>query len=98
MNTRAVRLPASLGVHVNETQLKMLQKIASAGGGEPVQLSVAELGRAGGIKAAPASISLRALKGQGLLEVRSRFLPNGGQLENEYELTELGKQVLAAAC
>lgn len=38
--------------------------------------------------------SIRALEDKDLITVRARFLRNGGQLENEYELTEAGGRIL----
>ena len=37
---------------------------------------------------------IRSLEHKGLISVQARFLRNGGQLENEYEVTQEGIRVL----
>ena len=93
--TKRVRAAEALGVRVNETSLEVLRYLNRSG--RPITAAVAEFCEVTGKSKASIQSSLRALTGEGLLEIHHRYLANGGRLENEYEVTELGSQVIKAA-
>lgn len=83
-------------LRINETDLQVLRYVGHRAAGLCVAgvASIAvELDKSTGT----VRRSVKALCDKGLLSVRLRFLSNGGQLENEYEITDAGKRVLAAA-
>lgn len=88
-----VRAADSLDVKINETELELLRRL-SEGGKMCRVCSISELAQSVGKSVATIRNSLRALEGEGLVVVHARFLRNGGQLENEYEVTALGERVL----
>ena len=79
---------------LNESELAFLQLLARQGG--PVVLSVAGVGERIGVKPETARRIVRSTGQKGYVEVHSRFLSNGGQLENEYLLTDAGRALLDA--
>lgn len=90
---KRVRAAEPLGVKINETELGALRRLSE--GGETCRVcSISELAQSVGKSVATIRNSLRALEGEGLVVVHARFLRNGGQLENEYEVTALGERVL----
>lgn len=91
--TKRVRAAEALGVRINETELGVMRFIASQPG--MAVFSIGDLSRELGCSVATVRNSLRALYSKGLVSVRARYLRNGGQLENEYELTDEGKQLLS---
>ena len=62
----------------------------------PASVSVAEIARAMGWSVGKVKILRRSLVDEGLLEVRERRLPNGGQTENAYRLTRAARRRLKA--
>lgn len=93
---KRVRLTEPIGVRINETELGVMRLVAKHGQGLLV-MSVSEMGAELGKSIGSIRRCLKMLDSKGLVEVRERFLRNGGQLENEYELTEEGRRVIAAA-
>lgn len=91
--TKRVRFDSPQGVRVNETEYALMRYIASLSDG-PAVLSVSELSKELVRSVVTIRNSLRSLGDKGLLEIRARYLRNGGQLENEYEVTELGHRIL----
>lgn len=91
--TKRVRFDSPQGVRVNETEYALMRYIASRSDG-PAVLSVSELSKELVRSVVTIRNSLRSLGDKGLLEIRARYLRNGGQLENEYEVTELGHRIL----
>lgn len=95
---KRVRAAEELGVRINETQLEILLLLAGAGRvAMPRVVSVREVCAEVGRSVPAVRVALRGLEQQGLVEARRRFLANGGQLENEYVVTDLGRRVLEAA-
>lgn len=64
------------------------------GGTTWAALSYAELASVLGMTREQARCVLRRLTGAGLLVMRTRHLPNGGQVENSYLLTDEGRAFL----
>ena len=97
--TKAVHGQLPAGVHINETDLAVLDQIGSrsGGSGSAVELSLRELSALTARKVETVRRSCRQLERQGLIDVESRYLPNGGQLENAYAITAKGCQVLVGA-
>ncbi|WP_293817088.1 hypothetical protein [uncultured Parolsenella sp.] len=93
--TKRVRFKTQVGVRINETELKVLEVLSECEG--VAVMSIGELSVALGCCAGSAHKSLRMLDDKGLISVHRRYLKNGGQLENEYELTDLGGRILQAA-
>ena len=93
---KRVRLNEPIGVRINETELGVMRLVAKHGQGLLV-MSVSEMATELGKSIGSIRRCLKMLDSKGLVEVRERFLRNGGQLENEYELTEEGRRVIAAA-
>lgn len=60
-----------------------------------VALSLSSLSGALGITESRMRCSLGALKAEGMVAVRARYLPNGGQRENAYRITAKGLHWLA---
>lgn len=83
------------GVRVNETELSVLRYLGGHAQGSTVA-SLQEIASTVGKSEGTVRLSLRKLDKKGLVSVRERFLRNGGQLENEYELTQSGTRVLHA--
>ncbi len=83
------------GARINETELKVLEVLSEREGVSV--MSIGGLSGALGCCAGSAHKSLRMLDDKGLISVHRRYLKNGGQLENEYELTDLGGRILQAA-
>ncbi len=92
--TKRAKVSAASGVRINERELEILKRVGSAGG--PCVLGIAALARDFSCSVATTRNTVRALEGKGLVSVRARYLRNGGQLENEYELTAEGKRILEA--
>ena len=61
----------------------------------PTPLSLSALSDALGTTECRTRCSLRALKAEGMIAVRARYLPNGGQRENAYRITPKGLHWLA---
>lgn len=93
--TKRVRFGVPMGVRINETELRVLEVLSDRNG--VAVMSIGELSGELGCCAGSAHKSLRMLDDKGLISVHRRYLRNGGQLENEYELTDFGEQVLDAA-
>lgn len=64
-------------------------------GSRPTPLSLSALSSALGTTECRTRCSLRALKAEGMIAVRARYLPNGGQRENAYRITPKGRHWLA---
>ena len=92
--TKGVRVAEALGIRVNETELAVMCLVDKPMGGTVV--SSKALSERAGKCIASIKTSLRKLSEKGLGEVHLWFLANGGKLESDYEVTPLGKQVLAA--
>lgn len=90
--TKRAKVSAVVGVRINERELDILKRIQA--GVDPCVLSVNGLARDFSCSVATVRNSIRALEDKDLITVRARFLRNGGQLENEYELTEAGGRIL----
>lgn len=90
--TKRAKVSAVVGVRINERELDILKRIQA--GVTPCVLSVNGLARDFSCSVAIVRNSIRALEDKDLITVRARFLRNGGQLENEYELTEAGGRIL----
>lgn len=90
--TKRARVSAIVGVRINERELDILKRIHE--GPAPCVLSVNGLARDFSCSVATVRNSIKALEDKGLIVVRARFLRNGGQLENEYELTDAGGRIL----
>lgn len=90
--TKRARVSAIVGVRINERELDILKRIHE--GLAPCVLGVNGLARDFSCSVATVRNSIRALEDKGLIVVRARFLRNGGQLENEYELTDAGGRIL----
>lgn len=83
------------GARINETELKVLEVLSGREG--VAVMSIGELSGTLGCCAGSAHKSLRMLDDKGLISGQRCYLKNGGQLENEYELTDLGGRILQAA-
>ena len=92
--TKRAKVSAASGVRINERELAVLKRASAAGG--PCVLGINALSRDYSCSVATVRNTVRALEGKGLVSVRARYLRNGGQLENEYELTVEGKRILEA--
>ena len=90
--TKRAKVSAVVGVRINERELDILKRIQA--GVVPCVLSVNGLARDFSCSVATVRNSIRPLEDKDLITVRARFLRNGGQLENEYELTEAGGRIL----
>ena len=90
--TKRAKVSAVVGVRINERELDILKRIQA--GVAPCVLSVNGLARDFSCSVATVRNSIRALEDKDLITVRARFLRNGGQLENEYELTEACGRIL----
>ena len=97
--TKAVagRFPA--GVHINQTELAILELIGSRSGGtgSAAEVSLREMQTLTSRGIATVRRSCHRLQEQGLIQIEARYLPNGGQLENAYSVTPKGCQVLVGA-
>lgn len=81
---------------LRERRARLLGLLRDAGAGaRQVPLSVSALSDALGTTEYRTRCSLRALKSEGMLAVRARYLPNGGQRENAYRITPKGRRWLA---
>lgn len=90
--TKRVKVSAVAGVRLNERELAILKRIAD-GDGTHV-LSINGLARDFLCSEGTIRNSIHSLEGKELVSVRARYLRNGGQLENEYELTSEGERVV----
>lgn len=80
---------------LEERKVRVLGRLRDAGAADrPIPLSLSALSAALGITECRARCSLRALKDEGMIAVRPRFLPNGGQQENAYRITAKGRNWL----
>lgn len=91
--TRRVRMRVPCQVRVNETELAILRLLEASPRGA-VSLSVGEFSSKLGRCDASVRRSIGLLEQKGLIEVHSRYLRNGGQVENEYELTDVATEYL----
>lgn len=64
--------------------------VALSPSGVPVFASINRLAAASGLSHNQVRRALRVLSNDGRLTIEQRFLPNGGQIENAYHLTEAG--------
>lgn len=91
--TKQIKLSGLNGIKINETECVLLRYVA----GKPGALSVEGLksmAAATGIKPATLQRTLHSCVSKDLLIVRARFMPNGGQIENEYQVANLGLRVI----
>lgn len=72
-------------------QLAVLRQIARV---NSTVVSVSQLSADFSCSLATVRNVIRSLEHKGLISVQARFLRNGGQLENEYEVTQEGIRVL----
>lgn len=93
--TKRVSTGSIVDVRINETELAAMELVGLSS--LPKKVSSAELARELDCSVATVRNVLRSLKAKELLSSKSRFLQNGGQLENEYSLTGKGRRVLRAA-
>lgn len=91
--TRRVRMRVPCTVRVNETELAILRVLEGSPSGS-ISLSIGEFSTRLGRCDASVRRSIGLLEQKGLIEVHSRYLRNGGQVENEYELTEVAQEYL----
>lgn len=86
-------------VQINETALKILAEIdrQTKAEGAGAIVSLERLGDAVGVSRSTTRRNCRVLEDQGLLEVNQRYSTSGGRLENEYLVTDKGREVLEAA-
>lgn len=89
--TKRAKVSASCGVQINDRELSFLRRI---GGESEFVKSVSSLSADFSCSDATVRNVTRALTKKGLINVQTRFLPNGGQLENEYEITQEGMRIL----
>lgn len=93
--TKRAKVSAAAGVRINERELDILKHVASLGGS--CSQGVTPLAKHFCCSVATIRHCIKALEDKGLVSVQTRFLRNGGQLENEYELTDAAREVLALA-
>lgn len=93
---RQIHLPDMPDVHVNETALALLRYIEGRSGvpGRPVFIPLRVMAEALGAHLATARRSRDALLKNGLIEKRANYLSNGGQTEDEIQVTDRGHLVL----
>lgn len=89
--TKRAKVSATAGVRINERELAVLRQIAQA---PSSVMSVNRLSVDFSCSVATVRNVIRSLEHKDLISVRARFLRNGGQLENEYEVTQEGNRVL----
>lgn len=89
--TKRAKVSATAGVRINERELAVLRQIAQA---NSTVVSVSQLSADFSCSLATVRNVIRSLEHKGLISVQARFLRNGGQLENEYEVTQEGIRVL----
>lgn len=96
--TKRIREAEALGVRVNETDLAILREIARKSGAakRPVATTVKDLCGVTERCEVSVRLSVRNLDERGLLNVFHRHLSNGGQIENEYSLTDFGYTIIEA--
>lgn len=96
--TKRIREAEAFGVRVNETDLTLMREIARKSGKRrrPVAITVKSL--CGVVSRCEVSVrlSLKNLDERGLVDIYHRHLSNGGQIENEYGLTDLGYTIIKA--
>ena len=90
--TKRAKVSAVAGVRLNERELAILKRIADGDGTHA--LSISGLARDFSCSEGTVRNSIHSLEGKDLVSVRARYLRNGGQLENEYELTSEGERVV----
>ncbi len=90
--TKRAKVSAVAGVRLNERELAILKRIADGDGTRILSIN----GLAHDFLCSEGTIrnSIHSLEGKNLVSVRARYLRNGGQLENEYELTSEGERVV----
>lgn len=91
--TKQVRFASDPGLRLNESELNFLLLLERAGGS--LVSSYGALGAKMGIKGQSARQVVRSMCERDYATFYTRFLPNGGQLENEYLLTNGGRELLA---
>lgn len=79
---------------MNENDLDVLRYFSGDKGSSANNPSIREISSNLGVSDATVRRSLRRLKGAELINVRNRFLPNGGQLENHYLISAKGVSFL----
>ena len=90
--TKRARVSVVTGVRLNERELYVLKLISETGAPRP--LSATDLARNLDCSVSTVRNVFRSLEAKDL--VHSRFLRNGGQLENEFEVTEEGARIIKA--
>ena len=93
--TKQVANLVGTSIHINESELAFLRLLEEGGGRS--SLSTANIAKAIGLKGRSASRISRSLEEKGLVVVQPRYLGNGAQLENEYALTQKGREVIELA-
>ena len=90
--TKRAKVSAVAGVRLNERELAIIKRIADGVGTRILSIN----GLAYDFLCSEGTIrnSIHSLEGKNLVSVRARYLRNGGQLENEYELTSEGERVV----
>ena len=94
--TKRVHTGGDVDVRINETELAVMRLVGPSSTSKTISCS--EIAHELDCSVATVRNALRSLKAKELLASKSRFLQNGGQLENEYSLTSKGRSVLKAAC
>lgn len=89
--TKRAKVSVVAGVKINERELAVLRRVAEA---RPGVMSVRRMAEELSCSANTVRGAIRSLERKGLIGVEPRFLSNGGQLENEYEITCDGEHVL----
>ena len=92
--TKRARVSVVTGVRLNERELYVLKLISETGAPRP--LSATDLARNLDCSVITVRNVFRSLEAKDLVLVHSRFLRNGGQLENEFEVTEEGARIIKA--
>lgn len=87
-------MPKSSRADVRAHMMGVLRCVRDEGGPGGLCLSRKALARAAGSTDARLRLAEARLKESGCLRVESRFGPNGGQVENRYEVTDRGLAVL----
>ena len=87
-------MPRSSRADVEEHMISVLRYIGSEGCGGGVCVSQVRLAQELGSTISRVRLAVARLSAIGCVKVDERYLPNGGQLENRYLVTEKGMKVL----
>ena len=93
--TKRLKTAPDLKVRINELDYAVLRHL-SAGGAERASIPMSIRAITDRTSRNDGSIrrSLASLRDQGIILIARRYLENGGQLENVYQITELGSRVM----